>query len=204
MRTEDNTPAGRKPGPPNAAAPIETYSEMARGLHWTTVALIAVQLPLGLLMVKYGERTNFAPPTGQMYDAHKLIGLLVLVVVVARLANRLANGAPSDEPTLEPWQRIVSHLTHWAIYAALLIVPMLGWLAASAYGPFAPFGIPLPALLPHNDMQATKLFDLHAYAAFGLLLLIAAHIAAALFHYIIRRDGVLNRMWPSLPRRDGQ
>jgi cytochrome b561 len=179
------------------------YSLTARRLHWATVALLAIQLPLGLFMVGYGERTNFAAPTAQMYDVHKLIGLAFLILIVSRLTYRLRNGAPAGEPTLEPWQKIVSHITHWALYAMLLVVPVLGWLAVSAYGPFAPFGIKLPGLLAQNDATATRLFDLHKMAAIAMAALIALHVGAALFHYVIRKDGVLNRMWPSLPRRDG-
>lgn len=185
------------------ASSHETYSTGARHFHWWTVLLIAIQLPLGIYMVNYGARTNFAPPTGQLYDSHKLIGMLILLFVLARLAYRIMNGAPGDEPTLEPWQRVVSHVTHWAIYALLLIVPLLGWLATSAYGPFRPFGIPLPSLLAENQDLATRIYRVHKAAAILLVVLVAMHVGAALFHYVIRKDGVLNRMWPGLPRRDG-
>lgn len=186
----------------DTASPSETYSVGARHFHWWTVLLIAIQLPLGIVMVNYGASTNFAAPTGQMYDAHKLIGLLILLFVVARLSYRLLNGAPGDEPTLASWQRLVSHVTHWAIYALLLIVPLLGWLATSAYGPFRPFGIPLPALLGENQELAARLYMAHKASAILLTVLVAMHVVAALFHYVIRKDGVLNRMWPGLPRRD--
>lgn len=188
----------------DAGSAHETYSAGARHFHWWTVALIAIQLPLGVVMTKYAESTNFAPPTGQMYDTHKLLGMLILLFVIARLAYRVLHGAPGDEPTLEPWQRIISHVTHWAIYALLLIVPLLGWLATSAYGPFRPFGIPLPGLLGENQDLATTLYGFHKGAAIALFVLLGMHIGAALFHYVIRKDGVLNRMWPGLPRRDGK
>jgi cytochrome b561 len=188
--------------PPATTAP-ETYSTAARHFHWWMFALMVIQIPLGIFMTWYGETYNFAAPTGQMYDAHKLLGMLLLMFFIARFANRILNGAPGDEPTLEPWQKLVSHITHWSIYALLLIVPLLGWLAVSAYGPFKPFGMPLPALLGQNDALATTLFGAHKLAAILLVLLLGMHVGAALFHYIVRKDGVLNRMWPSLPRRDG-
>ena len=181
-----------------------TYSTGARHLHWWMFALIAIQIPLGLVMVWYGDAYKFAPPTGTMYDAHKLIGMTLLVFFLARIAYRLKNGAPPDEPTLEPWQKIVSHVTHWAIYALLFIVPLLGWLATSAYGPFRPFGIPLPGLLSENQALAARLYGIHKIAAIALAVLLAMHVGAALFHYVIRKDGVLNRMLPMLPRRDGK
>src|SRR5215475_9696432 len=91
-----------------------TYTLAARRLHWWTVLLVATQVPLGLFMVRYGAATNFAEPTGKLYDAHKLIGLAILMLVLARLAYRLAHGAPADEPTVEPWTKAASHIKHWA------------------------------------------------------------------------------------------
>ena len=172
-----------------------TYSTAARRFHWLTVLLIAAQVPIGLFMVRYGAATDFAAPTAQLYDSHKLIGMTILLLVLARLIYRFVYGAPADEPTLEPWEKLVSHLTHWAIYALLIVVPVLGWLAVSYYGPFEPFGIKLPALAAKDDAKATQVFFLHMLAAYALILLIGMHVGAALFHYVIRKDGVLRRMF---------
>ena len=177
------------------AAAGPTYSTAARRFHWLTVLLIAVQVPIGLFMVRYGAATDFAEPTAQLYDSHKLIGMTILLLVLARLIYRFVHGAPADEPTLEPWEKLVSHLTHWAIYALLIVVPLLGWLAVSYYGPFEPFGIKLPALAAQDDAKATQVFFLHMLAAYALILLLGMHVGAALFHYVIRKDGVLRRMF---------
>jgi cytochrome b561 len=115
--------------------------------------------------------------------------------VIARLIYRLVHGAPADEPTLRPWEKVVSHITHWAIYALLVIVPLLGWLAISYYGPFEPFGFKLPALASKDDARATQVFFLHKLAAYALILLVGMHLGAAIMHYVIRKDGVLARMW---------
>jgi cytochrome b561 len=177
------------------AAEGATYSIAARRFHWWTVLLIAVQVPIGLFMVRYGEATNFAEPTGKLYDAHKLIGLTILVLALARLAYRLMHGAPADEPTLELWEKVVSHITHWAIYALLIVVPLLGWLAISYYGPFEPFGIKLPALAAQDNAKATQVFFLHMLGAYALILLLGMHVGGALMHYVIKKDAVLRRMW---------
>jgi cytochrome b561 len=200
----DRTSTGGTSVPPEQGARPAAYSLVARHFHWWTVALIAIQVPLGIFMHMYAERTKFAAPTAQLYDAHKLIGLAILAVVAARLLYRLLHGAPADEPTIEPWQRVVSHITHWTIYALLIVVPLIGWAGVSAFGPVAPFGITLPSLLAKNDDLATLLFAVHRAMAIVLALLIGMHVAAALYHYVIRKDGVLNRMWTSLPRRDGK
>jgi cytochrome b561 len=183
------------------AAATASYSTTARRLHWWTVAFLALQIPVGLFMVRYGAATDFAAPTGQLYDGHKILGLVILLLAAVRLAYRLINGAPPDEPTLEPWRKLISHITHWAIYALLFVVPVLGWLAISYYGPFEPFGIALPRLAAQDEASATRTFFLHKVAAYALIVLLAMHVAAALHHYFIRKDGVLARMWLRAGRR---
>src|SRR5262249_37321 len=89
---------------------------------------------------------------------------------------------------------------HWALYALLLLVPVLGWLAISYYGPFAPFGLPLPVLVAANDVQATRFFALHRYAAYAMILVVALHAGAALLHFLVLRDGVMARMPPGAGR----
>ncbi|HJU29906.1 MAG TPA: cytochrome b [Hyphomicrobiaceae bacterium] len=184
---EDTTVAG-------AATEAPTYSTAARRFHWWTFALIAVQIPLGLFMVRYGAATNFAFPTGQLYDAHKIMGLVILLLVVARLIYRFAHGAPASEPTLAAWQKGLSHLTHWLIYLMLIVTPIIGWRAISHYGPFEPFGIKLPAIAAQDQEKATQAFLWHTWAAYTLIVLLGMHVGAAFYHYVIRKDGVLRRM----------
>jgi len=184
----------RDPDLPSGFRAGATYSLLARRLHWWTAALVITQLLVGLFMVRYGAATDFAEPTGKLYDGHKLMGLAILVLAAIRLLYRLVHGAPAPEPSLAAWQKLLSHATHWAIYALLLLVPLIGWLAISYYGPFEPFGIKLPALAAKNDDQATRFFFLHRLAAYALIALIFMHVGAALFHYLIRKDGVMGRM----------
>jgi cytochrome b561 len=189
----------------NAETTPAVYSPAARHLHWTTVALIAAQVPLGGAMSYRGNVLNLWDAlTNALYSWHKLIGVVILLLVIVRLAYRLTRGAPSDEPTLEPWQKLVSHATHWAIYGLLLLVPITGWIGVSYYPALSVFGFNLPALVSPDQAAAAKVFFAHMIGAILLVILIGMHIGAALFHYVIRKDGVLNRMLPSLPRRDGK
>jgi cytochrome b561 len=178
------------------------YSPAARHLHWLTVLIVAIMIPLGLYMVQRGKVTDFDALTGSLYDLHKFLGFVLLWVVVARLLYRLRNGAPPDEPTLEPWQKAASHVTHWSLYLLLLAVPLLGWLGVSLYGARGIFGLfSLPAIAAQNQDAATTVFLVHFLAAMLMTALIAAHVGAALYHHFIRRDGVLRRMLPGLQRR---
>jgi len=89
--------------PPPSRKPVDIYSRTARNFHWLTVALIVVQLPVGLYMSYRGNTLNvWDNLTGALYNGHKLIGVTILLVVLCRLGYRLIHGAPTDEPTIEP------------------------------------------------------------------------------------------------------
>ena len=190
----------------NAASEAKeaTYSTAARHFHWWTVALLAIQVPLGLYMVYRGAATNFDALTGTFYDVHKTLGLVVLALVVARLLYRLVHGAPADEPTIEWWQKAASHATHWSLYLLLILVPLVGWLGISLYGAREVFGVAtIPALAGQNTDAAGFVLMLHRYLALLILALVAMHVGAAVvLHYFIRGDGVLARMLPWAARRD--
>ncbi len=174
------------------------YTPMARTLHWITVGFIAVQYPVGQYMTYRGNTLDiWDDTTNAIYSAHKLTGFLVLLLVIVRLIYRKQNGAPPDEPTLEPWQRLASHVTHWSLYGLLILVPLMGWIGVSLYGARDIFGLfSLPALWTQNQEASKTAFLLHNILGKLMLTLIAVHIAAALFHHFIRKDGVLRRMLP--------
>jgi cytochrome b561 len=179
-----------------------TYSPLARRLHWWTVVLVGVQIPMGLYMTyRGGVLKVFDVVTDTLYDSHKLLGLLILLVVIVRLVYRLSHGAPADEPTLARWQKGAAHTTHWALYLMLLVVPMLGYIGISLYPALEIFSMPLPAITPVNEAAAQRVFGAHYLGAMVILLLVGAHVGAALFHYLIRGDGVLARMLPAAGRR---
>ena len=174
------------------------YSPTARMFHWITAAAIFVMAPVGLYMSYRGNTLNIWDGlTNTLYAGHKLTGLLVLALVIARLTYRLKNGAPPDEPTLEPWQRMASHITHWSLYGLLILVPLMGWIGVSLYGARDIFGLfSIPALWTVNQEASKTAFLLHEIFGKLMGLLLVAHIGAALFHHFIRKDGVLRRMLP--------
>jgi cytochrome b561 len=179
-----------------------TYSKAARRFHWWTVALIAIQAPLGFAMVYRGGTLNIWDAiTNTLYNSHKLIGIVIFCLVLARLAYRLTQGAPADEPTIEWWQKAAAHATHWSLYLLLVLVPIAGYLGISLYPALDVFGIPLPSIAAANQAAAERVFFLHWIGAVLILLLVSAHVGAALFHYFIRKDGVLQRMWIRADRR---
>jgi len=183
--------------------PVEIYRRTPRFLHWLTVALIAVQLPIGVFMVYRGNVLNvWDKITGALYNSHKVIGVTILLVVLWRLAYRLTRGAPPDEPTLEPWQKAASALNHWGMYVLLICAPVAGYIGISLFPALDIFGLfSLPAVTAPDKEASNTAFFVHKLLVALLVLLIAVHVAAALFHYFIRKDNVLGRMIPKLLRR---
>jgi len=189
---------------PSVRAPVEIYTPKARTLHWTTVALLAFQVPVGLYMVYRGNTLNIWDNlTNALYSGHKLVGMTILVVVVWRLVYRITKGAPADEPTIEPWQRIVSRLNHWGLYLLLIAAPIAGYIGISLFPALNIFGIPLPGVVAPDKEAAKTVFDIHKLLVLLLVMLIALHVGAALYHYLIRKDNVLGRMIPRLLRQPG-
>jgi cytochrome b561 len=176
----------------------EIYRPAARYMHWLTVILIAGLVPVGLYMTYRGNDLDIWDGlTNALYSGHKLTGFLLLWLVVARLLYRLTKGAPPDEPTLDPLQKKLSHIVHWALYGLLVAVPMAGWVGISLYPSLGIFGLfDLPGIVAPNKDMAGRALMAHKLMAFALIGLICAHIGAALFHHFIRKDGVLRRMLP--------
>lgn len=187
---------------PAAPAAFEPYGRTARVLHWTTVALVAVQLPVGYYMSYRGNELEIWDAlTGALYNGHKLLGLAILAVVIGRLAYRLLHGAPGHEPSLERWQAIASRLNHWAMYVVLIAAPVAGYVGISLFPALDIFGLfSLPGVVAPDREAAATAFEVHGILVGLLALLIALHVAAALFHHFVRKDGVLARMLPGLRR----
>jgi cytochrome b561 len=176
------------------------YSPIARGLHWTVAALVLATAPIGLIMADRGARDIWDATTNNLYSTHKLIGLTILALMIARLVYRVSHGAPAPEPTLTPLEKGLSTVVHWAIYVMLFAVPIGGYLGISYYPALDIFGVKVPGLVTPNEDTAKAVFKLHGYGAFVLLGLVALHIAAALMHAIVKKDGVLGRMIPGMKK----
>lgn len=173
------------------------YSTTQKALHWIIALMVAILLPVGFYMKDRGLATNFDALTDQLYTTHKTFGALVLLLVILRIIVRVRRGTPAPEPTLNRLQIIAAEAVHGLIYILLLLVPVLGWLGVSAYGARGILGgFSLPEILGKDTLLAETILKYHGVAAFGLLLLIGAHLGAAVLHHVILKDGVVRRMLP--------
>lgn len=170
------------------------YPSTSKWLHWLIAACVLTMIPIGIVMGRLGQ----GPTQDTLYLLHKSFGILVLVLMLLRLLNRIAVGAPAPEPSLARWQRAASSATHGLLYVLLLLMPIGGWLANSAYGAATPFfGLfELPNLVPKNQALADKLFAGHRLMGIVVAAIVLVHIGAALQHFFFHRDRVLQRMLP--------
>lgn len=170
-----------------------------RLLHWLMAACIIAMLFIGVGMV-----STIKPKYLPLVSTHKTLGVVLLVLVLIRLALRLYYGAPPLPADLPGPMKLAAKLSHLALYGLMIVMPLLGlsmlWTAdypVVLYG-----GIQIPALLPQSDGLHTLLWNAHFYLGFAFFALVLLHLAAALFHALIRRDGVFETISP-LPLRDG-
>ena len=170
------------------------YPPTSKLLHWLVAICVLTTVPVAIAMV----RVDKGPTQDMLYNFHKSLGVLILILMVLRLINRFAVGAPIPDPNIERWQKAASSAVHGLLYVLLLAMPVVGYVANSAYGAPTPFfGLfTLPKIVGDNPELATRLFTLHRWVGFLVILLVLMHVGAALYHYFIRRDVVLNRMLP--------
>ena len=169
----------------------QRFTPLQRLLHWVMAVCILAMLFIGVGMV-----ATAAPKFLPLIAIHKSLGIAILLLALIRLGVRLRYGAPPLPADLPEPMRLAAHLSHYALYALMIGMPLIGWamLAAAAY-PVVVFGsIYLPAILPQSDSLHTWLWDAHFYLAFAFFALVLMHVAAALFHALVRRDGVFEAM----------
>jgi len=182
------------------------WGSLAKFFHWLIVAMVLVQVPAGYLMsYTYGLAVHDAavqPLQTLMSQIHHTLGLLILLLVPARLAWRLRGPVPGLDGQVPAYRHSMARLTHVLFYVLLLVLPLSGWAAVSvvAGAPIWFFGVQMPSILPPMPLDSpfgyTLTAAIHVYAAWfgGVLLLV--HVGAAFWHLLVLKDNVFRRMWP--------
>ena len=155
----------------------ETYAKAQVWLHWAVVALLAGSFLTHEAMddaLRAAIRGEIAG--GAMANAHRAFGIVAAVLALARIAMRVQHGAPPLPPGTHPLIALASRLTHGALYVLLLAIPFTG--AAAWFGPSRDIG------------------EVHGALFNALAALVALHVAAAVFHQVVLKDGLMRRMMP--------
>lgn len=137
-----------------------------------------------------------------MFIFHKNVGVLILLLMVVRLAYRLAVPPPPLPASVPQWQQRISGITHKLLYLLVFVMALSGYIRVVAGGfPIESLdALGVPRLAPRSDNLAETAKAVHSLTRFALIPLILLHIGAALFHGVVKRDGVLSRMIPGLSR----
>ena len=175
------------------------YPLIHRLLHWAVAVVVLGTLTVGMIFTFLefeGTLATFGKATTDLlYKYHKSFGIVVLILMLARLAVRLAYGKPGYRPPIAGWERSVSTAVHASLYGLLLLQPILGWAATAAGGyPIQFFEWNLPGFLSKDEALSEVLYEVHGVGGWLILILAGLHIAAALRHWLVQRDQVMTRM----------
>jgi cytochrome b561 len=168
-----------------------SFSGMQRVLHWLMAIMVLAMLFIGVSML-----STLEPRFLTLIAIHRPLGIAILVLAVIRLGVRLRRGGPPLPADLPRAQALAAKFSHFVLYALLIAMPLVGWGMLSAGGyPVVLYGsLHLPAILPHDDRLHAILLTTHMVLACMFIATILLHVAAALFHAWIRRDGVFRAM----------
>jgi cytochrome b561 len=178
--------------PATPSAP-RRYSPVAVALHWIMAALILFAGGFGLLLDGW-------PRDSKLFwiNIHAQVGLLILVLLIARFWWRRTHTPPPLPPEVSEISRRVSHPAHMLIYVLMLITPLVGIVAFVWHARVLDFGLfSIDFGVKSNSPVYHRAEDIHLWLTYGLFALVAGHAVAALWHHFVSRDSVLLRMWPS-------
>jgi len=175
-----------------ATAQSARYSGTAIVLHWLIGIAIVCQIAVGWYITTIARGT---PLRSLVTNLHKSTGLILGVLILARLAWRLANAAPAWPLSMPSWQRRAARWNHLALYACMIIMPSSGYIASN----FSRFGVKLfnsvllPPWGPDSPAWYAVFNGVHVVTGYLLAFLVIVHILAALRH-AWQRDGIMARM----------
>lgn len=171
------------------------YDRTAAWLHWSIGALLLGEIAFGLMLDEIAPRGT--PARAGVINLHKSFGILLGLLVVARIAWRLTHAAPPWPATMSRRQQRTANVGHVALYACMLMAPLAGYLGSnfSRHG-VRFFGAVVAPWGPDWPAAYSMLVAMHDASTYLLLALVVGHVAIALKHAFIDRDGIFGRIAP--------
>lgn len=172
------------------------YGAPARFFHWAIAILVIVTIPIAWAMLRVGE----GPLQNLLFVVHESIGLSIFVLAVLRVVWRFVETPPPLPASVPPGRALIARINHWLLYFLLFLMPVTGYLSVVAGGYplnfFALFDV--PRLVGKSESLGKFTENAHLALQYAVYVLVLVHVAAALHHHLVQRDGVLRRMWPGL------
>ncbi|WP_353475131.1 cytochrome b/b6 domain-containing protein [Salipiger sp. H15] len=179
------------------------YGAVTRSLHWLTALGILIMIPLGWIahVAPWATEAELATKA-QLFSVHKTIGVTLFFLALVRILWALTQVKPAPLHPERRAENLAAETVHWLLYSTLVIVPLSGWVEHAATEGFAPilwpFGQDLP-FVPNSDRVAETAASVHFLSQWLLVASLALHVAGALKHAVIDRDGTLARMLKGAP-----
>ena len=175
------------------------FAIFSRILHWLMAAMLLAMLFIGASMVvSLGDYHK-------LVAIHRPLGIMILILAAIRLVNRMCTTLPPFPPTMSARERVIASWSEKLLYALMFALPLVGWgMLSAGHFPVVMFGsVHLPPILPSNPALYAALRKTHTILAYLLFLTFLAHLGAVLFHTLIIRDRLLDRMalWPTRKRK---
>jgi cytochrome b561 len=167
------------------------FHVVSRWLHWLMAAMI-----IAMLFIGAGMAASVSPRYTLLVAIHRPLGISILILVVIRLVNRWITPPPKLPASLPTPLRFAAEASQILLYGLMVAMPVVGWAMLSAERvPIELIGpLRLPPILPENAAVYGWLRPLHTDLAYLLFATFLAHLGGALFHGLIRRDGVFESM----------
>lgn len=176
-----------------------SYDPLLRKIHWATAVLFIAAMLIGLYC---GLQPAGTSPRRELLEVHKSLGVTLFFLAIMRLIVRNATVPPSEPASFSPLVRIAARLNHWALYVILFAMPITGYMFSSAGGYSLRYfwTFSWPRLFAGNRTVERAGELAHGTLAYLVYAAVALHIAATLWHVVVKRDETLSRMWPRASR----
>jgi cytochrome b561 len=195
--TSRSTAGAGMPATYVTASGMPRYNPVSQALHWLTALLALAILPLAWVAISLPN----GEAKGTFFVLHKSVGFTIFAIVVIRIVWRMIHPAPAD-PAAPRALEVIARINHWLLYAVFLLMPVSGYLLSAFAGRSTPYFwlFTIPGF--EKNEPVSKAFEAaHVAGQFAVYLLVALHVAGTVWHLVVRRDGLLERM---LPVQDGR
>jgi cytochrome b561 len=171
------------------------YDRVSRAVHWLIAALAVVVVTLGWAIAEAPRNT---PTRDVLLLLHRSVGLTILAMMLFRVGWRWGHPAPPLPPSVTRIETALAGSTQLLLYLLFIVMPLAGYVNAAAAGHAVSFFglVSIPPLLPENDRLSQIAIAAHLIGQYLIFLFVILHVAGALFHGVVKRDGVLERMLP--------
>jgi cytochrome b561 len=176
----------------DALEPALRWSPIHQFFHWVVAALVLFQVVVGFFFLEFKD--DKPPP---LLPLHASVGVLIGLLMLARLLWRRTHTVLPLPETMPPWQRRVAMATHTALYALIITQAVVGYFLEDTFGTQVHlFGLPLPVIVGEVKFWPKVFGVIHKWIGIAIVTLLIVHVLAALRHEFLLRDNILRRMTP--------